>query len=568
MIRLLTILFLLSTQVLLSQNLMIRSVSIIDVETGQVMPNQDISITGGVIREIKDASGELNEGDINGEGYYLIPGLIDAHIHLFQSGGLYTRPDAIDLRDVRPYDEEIAWCRENAQDILRRYLACGITTTIDVGGPMHNFKIRDSLNLDLSSATIYLTGPLISTYQPKEFQIADPPIIKVDTPEEARSLVQRQLPYQPDFIKIWYIALKPQDALDDYPIIEATIQEAHLHDLPVAVHATELTTAKLALKAGADYLVHSVDDVRLDQEFVDLVKTSKTVISPTLIVSGQYDKAFLSEYEYSEEDFRYAPPIPLGTMSDLNHLREPELIQTYKAYRAQIEAMNAVRDTVKYENYKKLVRNQIPLALGTDAGNIGTMHASSYYAEIRAMQARGISNQTILKSATIDAARSIQKENEIGSIAIGKQADLVLLRENPLANIMAIQQIESVIHQGIAYNPSDILLTTPELLVQHQLNAYNGHHLKAFLAPYAEDVKIYQFPDELIGEGKAYMENQYQFIEENPDLHCELRSRIILGNTIIDHERVIFDKAKEPIEVIAVYKVIGEKISEVYFIDN
>ncbi len=566
MIKSLTLLFLLLAITLHSQDLVIRSVHVIDVEAGAVIPNQDVIITGGIIKQIQDASNKSEAGDINGSDKYLIPGLIDAHIHLFQSGGLYTRPDAIDLRHIRSYDDEIAWCRQNAEAILKRYLSCGITTTIDVGGPMHNYMIRDSLNQDPSSATVYLTGPLISTYQPEEFKITDPPIIKVDTPEDARTLVQRQLPYRPDFIKIWYIALKPQDALDNYPIIEAAIQEAQLYNLPVAVHATELTTAKLALRAGADYLVHSVDDVLIDQEFLDLVKTSDAVIAPTLIVSGQYDKTFLSEYDYTDEDYRHAPPVPLGTMSDLRHLEQPELVSSYKTYRSQIEAMNAKRDRVKNENYGRLVTEKFPLALGTDAGNIGTMHASSYYAEIRAMQHQGTADHTILKSATIDAARSIKKDNEIGSIASGKVADLVLLRDNPLEDIMAIQHIESVIHRGVAYNPADILAPTPESLVQQQLNAYNGHQLQAFLEPYAEDVRLYQFPDQLIGEGKDEMKKQYQFIEENPDLHCELRSRTIVGNTVIDHERVIFDKTKEPIDVVAVYKILDNKIAEVYFI--
>ena len=62
-----------------------------------------------------------------------MPGLTDAHVHFFQSGGLYTRPDAIDFRKYKPYDKEIDWVHNNMEDFLRRYIQCGITSVIDVG---------------------------------------------------------------------------------------------------------------------------------------------------------------------------------------------------------------------------------------------------------------------------------------------------------------------------------------------------------------------------------------------------------------------------------------------------
>jgi len=108
--------------------------------------------------------------------------------------------------------------------------------------------------------------------------------------------------------------------------------------------------------------------------------------------------------------------------------------------------------------------------------------------------------------------------------------------------------------------------TLPEQLAQAQLDAYNGHDLEAFLKPYAEDVKIYQFPNTLQAEGKATMRESYQFIENTPDLHCELVNRIVEGNTVIDHEDVTVSKDKPPFRAIAIYKIKDGKIAEVYFI--
>ena len=110
------------------------------------------------------------------------------------------------------------------------------------------------------------------------------------------------------------------------------------------------------------------------------------------------------------------------------------------------------------------------------------------------------------------------------------------------------------------------ITTLPEQLAQAQLDAYNGHDLEAFLKPYAEDVKVYQFPNTLQFEGKETMRKNYQFLEKTPDLHCELVNRIVEGNTVIDHENVTIDKDKPPFKAIAIYKIKDGKIAEVYFI--
>ncbi len=111
-----------------------------------------------------------------------------------------------------------------------------------------------------------------------------------------------------------------------------------------------------------------------------------------------------------------------------------------------------------------------------------------------------------------------------------------------------------------------VLPKTPEQLAQAQLDAYNGHDLEAFLKPYAEDVKVYQFPDKLQYEGKTKMRETYQFLKNTPDLHCELLNRIIEGNTVIDHENVTVSKDRPPFKAVAIYKIRDGKIAEVYFI--
>jgi imidazolonepropionase-like amidohydrolase len=549
--------------------IILKNGNIIDVENGKVIKNQHLYIEDGKIKKIEKGNQQKFPAAatiIDANGKYIMPGMVDAHIHFFQSGGLYTRPDAIDLRKYRPYEEEIEWLKAATDDILQRYLKAGITTVVDVGGPMHNFKIKAKHHPNPLSPSIYLTGPLVSTYQPPELAVGDAPIIKVTNEAEAIAMVQKQAAEKADFIKIWYIAFKRQDALDNYPIIEATVNEAKKHGLPVAVHATQLSTAKLALKAGTDLLVHSVDDALIDEEFIELMKKQNTVYLPTLIVSDNYTKVFTQSFEITADDYHYGPPKPLGSLLDLKHLPEPEIINQYLGLKEILAERGAARHIIKEKNLKMLVDAGIPIALGTDAGNIGTMHVSSYFKELESMQKAGMNTAQLLQAMTLNGAKAVGKAADFGKIAAGQRADLLVLENNPLADIMGIKSIQTIINKGNIIHQENLAPNSPEDLAQQQLNAYNGHNLEAFLEPYAENVKIYNFPNELSLEGKEAMRKGYQFIERSPDLHCELVNRIVMGNTVIDQERVIFNKDRPPLHAVAIYKIKNGKIAEVYFI--
>ncbi|WP_143961726.1 nuclear transport factor 2 family protein [Litoribacter populi] len=108
---------------------------------------------------------------------------------------------------------------------------------------------------------------------------------------------------------------------------------------------------------------------------------------------------------------------------------------------------------------------------------------------------------------------------------------------------------------------------TGRRLAQEQLDAYNNRDIDAFLTPYSDDVKVFQFPETLLYEGKEKMrENYARYFAMTPDLYCKLINRIVQGNTVIDQEEVTRVRGEEPTKAIAIYKIKGEKIAEVYFI--
>ncbi len=571
-----TLLLLLSCNSLFAQTY-ITNVTIADVEKQKLIPNQTVVISNDLITSIQLTSKikiPANATVIDGKGKFLFPGMVDAHIHFFQNGGLYTRPDAIDFRKDKPYNKEIDLAHQTMEDKLRRYLQNGITTVIDVGATYNFLKQRKEFAVKDYAPTVYMTGPLATTYEPSVYENLkdDEPFNLVKTVEDGIKMVQNQLPLQPDFIKIWYITARDKDGIEasarkNLPIIKAIIEEAHKNKLKVAVHATERITAQLAVENGCDFLVHSVDDEVLKDDFLQLLKKNKTILCPTLIVHDGYVNTFGQKIPFTNHDLLKSDPYQLGSLLDLKHLTDTLLINNYKR---RINTNEFLADTAKenatcMQNLKKLSDAGIVIATGTDAGNIGTLHASSYLAELKAMQQSGMTNWQIIQASTVNGAKVLSKENEFGTISIGKKANLILLDNNPIDNLDNISKINRVINRGVVFNPADLIVETPEALAQRQLNAYNVRNIDAFLEPYADDVELYLYPDKLISKGKVLMRANYsKRFESTPNLHCELLGRIVQGNIVIDKERVQF--ATEIVEATVIYHIENNKIKKVYFI--
>lgn len=555
----------------------IANVSVLDVEKHKLIPNHTVVILGDKISEVKSGVKiPARANVIDGKGKFLIPGLVDSHVHFFQSGGLYTRPDAIDLREVRPYAIEIERTKSRFENVLRRYLKNGITTVIDPGAPVNFLKLRDKSAGSDIAPKVFMSGPLLTTYLPEVYKDLgdDSPFDLVLTPEAGREGVRRQAAFKPDFIKIWYIAnvdnLSPAEGARKYlPTIQAIIDESHKLGLKVAVHATERLTAQLAVENGCDYLVHSIEDELVSDDFVKLIKQKNVILCPTLVVHQGYLDTFGQRLDITAYEIKSADPFQLGSLLDLKHLKlkDSTLIGRYfKAINTEETNQRLKTETeILYKNLKKLTDAGIVIATGTDAGNIGTLHASSYLDEILAMQKAGMTNWQIIQASTINGAKILNKQSEFGSIAKGKKANLILLDANPIENLEDLTKIYRIIVNGVVLDPEKILPETPEELVQRQLNAYNFRNLDAFLATYSDDVAIYNFPDTPMSKGKENMKGGYATMFGTlPELHCELKNRIVTGNYIFDHEHVTFGKG-DAIQAGALYYVENGKIKTVHF---
>ena len=454
---------LLFTAALRAERISLVGGTVINPADGKVLPNATVVIDGDKIERVaigKQDAGALGK-QIDCVGKFILPGYIDTHIHFFQSGDLFTRPDGTDLNSVRPYKDEVAWVKGHVNDVFARYLRSGITSVVDVGGPFWNFEVRKTANATAKAPRVAVAGPLISSVSREKLDLGDPPIVKIDTPDQAREFVRKLAEQKPDLVKIWYIVDNDHPVESFRPIVRATIEESHAHKIRVAVHATELETARAAVEEGADVLVHSVTDNPVDDAFVKLLKDRHTILCPTLVVFERYGQTFSHQLNLTPEEKAWGNPEVIATL-DVTKIPQDKLPERIKnALAKPDEALDRINKTydVALPNLKRLEDAGVTIAAGTDAGNIGTIHGPALFREFQLMKEAGLTPMQILQCATVNAAKLFGGNTgaHIGQIAPGHFADLVILNSNPLDDIAHASDIDMVIKNGVVY-PADSIL--------------------------------------------------------------------------------------------------------------
>jgi hypothetical protein len=107
---------------------------------------------------------------------------------------------------------------------------------------------------------------------------------------------------------------------------------------------------------------------------------------------------------------------------------------------------------------------------------------------------------------------------------------------------------------------------SPESVVQRQLDAYNARDLEALLAIYADDAQAYEHPDTLMATGTSALRQRFSLRFQEPNLHALLLHRIVLGNRVIDYERVTrtFPEGPGTLDLVMIYEVVGGRIARAW----
>lgn len=433
-----------------------------------------ILVSKGKIVKIQPKSQKIpaNYSIVDVQDKWVIPGLIDGHIHMAQSGSAFTRPDTIDARKIMSYDSDQQWLLNNSAHILGKYIEQGITTVFDMGGPSEYLSHYRQVTAGGIFPDIYAAGTLLAPMEIPQLNINGNTFTQVTTAKEATALVVKQLPHNTKMIKMVWTQETGLSSEQLFDLYKPAIELAHKHDRRVAIHVEDLANAKMAIRAGGDILVHGVMTDLIDKEFIDLMKKNDVTYMPTLSSYSHYFELFKNELKFSDFEHTHGHSEIINSYKLLmeNVADTDQMFQIFLKYvpmvdkpEAEIAKLSAREQSIVKQlqamfstsieeiqkaNLKMMIDAGVNVAFGTDAGNPGTLHASSMMGEIIEWQKAGISNKQILKAITFGNAVALGLDEKVGSLLTGLQANFVVLSGNPYKDIRALEAPQMTVKNG------------------------------------------------------------------------------------------------------------------------
>ena len=347
---------------------------------------------------------------VNAENRYLLPGLIDSHVHVAASGYVPTRPRG----------SETAYKTVIAIHNLRSALQAGVTTVRDLCGDRINLALRTAAERRMLVAPRLFTAGM-GICMTGGHGTSEPGFVhEVNTPDAMRAAVREELAAGADFIKLL------TSHRTDYPEfsqaeINAGVEEAHRFGLKVAIHVANFVGVRMAALAGADTIEHASF---VDEEAADLMAEKGIVMVPTLWVKHDLAERL--------ERLKAAPEgYPWGDAKDLS--------RSATWFRRCVEQLPKTMELVRSRG--------IRIAAGTDF--IMADHPWALVPEEMEYLTRfGLTNMEAIESATRIGAEALGKAEEFGTVKKGKLADLILVDRDPLVDITAMTEVSWVMKEG------------------------------------------------------------------------------------------------------------------------
>jgi imidazolonepropionase-like amidohydrolase len=423
--------------------------TVIDGTGGPPRTNATVVMRGGRIECVGDCPLAADVEAIDARGRWIVPGLIDAHVHYSQTGWVDGRPDAMDLRARFPYDSTVAHLEAHPEIFFRSYLCSGVTGTFDVGGYPWTWGMRARAEASNAAPHVAAAGPLLSTRDHWLNLPASRQFVYTANDSATRAGARMAARYHSDALKVWYIvAGQTPDTVALKAQVRVAAEEARAAGIPLIVHATGLWEAKDALRAGARVLVHSVEDEPVDDEFIQLARAAGAFYIPTLTVYDGYRQVYERHFEGQGVPMQCVDPATRAKVALNDSLPPLNLPPTFRDRFTSMARITA-------DNLRRVHAAGIPVAMGTDAGNPLTLHGVSVFREMEAMAAAGLSPMEVLVSATRTAAMAMGRD-DIGTLQPGKLADLVVLDADPLADIGNLRAVRLVARGGEVWTRAEL----------------------------------------------------------------------------------------------------------------
>jgi imidazolonepropionase-like amidohydrolase len=390
--------------------------TLVDGSGKKALPDSVVFVRGETIEGVgKQGDVKIPEDAevIDASNRWLLPGLIDLHVHLYHSGFV----------PVATKGSEMAYAGLVASNNLRQALQAGITTIRAVSDRDHlDVAMRDAVErrqiigprLFVAGIGICMTGGHGSGLPGSMHE--------VDGPWAVRKAVREELKAGVDFIKL-LSSHRTDDREFTAEEIEAGVDEAHAHGKRCAIHVANLVGTKMAAEAGVDTIEHGSF---IDKETAEKMAYKRIVLVPTLWVK--------------------------------NHI--PERTKTARVEQAKIGIWNLYgRDLEQTEDWFKGCVEQLPktmklvrskkVRIGAGTDNVfGDQMFAMLPEEVEWMTKYGMSNMEAIESATRVGAEAIGVEKTLGTIEKGKFADMIMVTGDPLKDITALKRVGWVMKGG------------------------------------------------------------------------------------------------------------------------
>ena len=371
------------------------------VENGTILIRDGRIVAAGPAASVQVPAGTTR---VDVTGKTVIPGLVNAHGHAQASGGGDTR--------------------ENLQQRLRTYAAYGVTTVVSLGQGNDTadvVRLRDEQAKGaIDRARVYTSGPSFRGLR---------------SAAEARDGVDRLVAQGVDRIKFH----QEGGGAMSLDTVGGLVEAAHARGLRVAAHIFSLDEAKGVVSRGVDIVAHSVRDRDVDAALIAAMQKRNVGYIPTLTRELSVFVYESTPAFFSEPFFRRGMPLyaaDVATLSDparQQRVRDDKNAQAIKAALAQAN-----------RNLKLLSDAGVTIALGTDSGaGAGRWQGYFEHVELEMMVQAGLNPRQAIVAATSAAAR-VSGLDTVGTIAAGKQADLLVLDANPLDDIRNSRRIHAV----------------------------------------------------------------------------------------------------------------------------